>query len=182
MKCSYLLCCVFLASCAPQNDLREQPTPTSDQRISSYSEPTNDVGFDAAIDRADRIVVARLVNATARSGIDTFALDTEWAVQEVLKGSEKPFPNIRFVRDVRGWVSGAHYGMGTLLYPERDYLLYISRDVYERRVSARDGSPEPGASGVGLGYFLVSGDQIVRAGVSDEWPSSLEDLRRTLKE
>lgn len=138
-------------------------------------------GFAGSAKFADRIVVARLISATPRARADRFELDSEWKLIEPLKGGQEDIPNVRFLRDVRGWVEGAVGGSGTLIYPNETYLLFLSDEVYARRSEARGGCAVIGSTGTGLSYALVQGEQIVRVGVTDEWPATLTEVRARLK-
>lgn len=138
-------------------------------------------GFQGSLEFADRIVLAELVSATPRARADRFSLDSEWRLIESFKGSDEPIGTVRFLSDVRGWVDGAVRGRGTLIYPDRNYLLFLSDEVYARRAEARGGCAVEGMTGTGLNYMLVQGDTVMRVGVTDEWPATLSELRKRIK-
>lgn len=169
---------VFIASCAPTH------APSLDLRTAgdAVSGPRTYSSFKQRIAQSESIAIARLVDAAPSAADDRFALTSTWAVVEQLKGTALPARfTVRFPSDVRSWREGPLNADATPLFRGRTYVLFVSRDVYERQVAARRGTPLPGVLSAGIGYFLINGSQVVAA--SDYGgPPDLNSLRRLIGE
>lgn len=165
---------LLAAACAPQPAVG----PPGSSVIAA---PANYPLFRADLARSDAIVVARLVDAVPESAGDRFVVTARWDVVEVLSGRSSAAQIVtRLPFDARGWkADGPLPPEATVLHRNRNYVLLLSRELYEKSVAARQGTPLPGVLGVSLGYYLLNGDKI-QSGSAYETPPDLMTLRKLL--
>jgi hypothetical protein len=165
--------CVVIAACAPTPAAAPYGMNVPGSASSGYST------FRARINDADAIVVARLVDAQLISGSDRFTLSSTWQVRERLKGAPPASITVRFPSDLRAWRDGPLDAEAVPLHRGQDYLLFLSAGVYSDQARVRGGTPVPGATSAGLGYFLLQGEAI-QPTTDYDGPRDLRTLRQLI--